>query len=75
MMRRITRGLYKSSIHRVSNKNITNRYSVVFLFDGNLDYKLRPLDSIEEEVQDEDVLTVEEHMLERTTTTYSEKRD
>ncbi|KAL5355205.1 hypothetical protein BJX96DRAFT_3619 [Aspergillus floccosus] len=76
MMSRITRGRYKSSIHRVINKNPTDRYSVVFFFDGNLDYKLRPLDSIGEEGQDEeDVLTVEEHMLERTTTTYNEKRD
>ncbi|KAL4982296.1 hypothetical protein BDW68DRAFT_192286 [Aspergillus falconensis] len=63
-------------IYRVINKNLTDLYSVVFFFYGNLDYMLRPLDSIRKEVQDDDdVLTVEELMLERKTTTYNEKRD
>lgn len=73
MMSRITRGHYKSSIHRVINKNLTDRYSVVFFFDGNLEYKLRPLDRVGQDQDEENVLTVEEHMLERTTTTYNTK--
>lgn len=45
----------------------------MFLFDGNLDYKLRPLDRGGQDQDEENVLTVEEHMLERTTTTYNTK--
>lgn len=71
MVSRITGGRYKSSIHRVLNKNSTDRYSVVFFFDGNLDYKLRQLDRIgQPDGDDDEVLTVEEHMNERIRTTY-----
>ncbi|KAJ5744670.1 Oxoglutarate/iron-dependent dioxygenase [Penicillium manginii] len=73
MISRITRGNYRSSTHRVINKNPTDRYSVVFFFDGNVDYKLRPLDRVGQDSDEEDVLTVEEHMVERTTTTYKHK--
>ncbi|KAJ5984551.1 Oxoglutarate/iron-dependent dioxygenase [Penicillium waksmanii] len=73
MISRITRGNYRSSTHRVINKNPTDRYSVVFFFDGNVDYKLRPLDCVGKDSDEEDVLTVEEHMMERTATTYKHK--
>jgi isopenicillin N synthase-like dioxygenase len=73
MISRITRENYRSSTHRVINKNPTDRYSVVFFFDGNVDYKLRPLDRVGQDSDEEDVLTVEEHMVERTTTTYKHK--
>lgn len=70
MLSKWTGGLYKSSVHRVLNKNKTDRYSVVFFFDGNLDWELRPLDGSEPEDQRDAVLTVEGHMLERIRTTY-----
>ncbi|KUI60242.1 hypothetical protein VP1G_07450 [Cytospora mali] len=81
MISRITGGFYKSSVHRVINKNPDDRYSVVFFFDGNIDYKLRLLDKafdkdgreIVEQEADEKVLTVEQHMIERTMTTYNLK--
>ncbi|KAK6611196.1 2OG-Fe(II)oxygenase superfamily protein [Botrytis cinerea] len=43
---------------------------VVFFVDGNLDYKLRRLDKIGQPGEDEEALTVEEHMEERRRTTY-----
>ena len=63
-----TNGAYKSSVHRVVNKNPWDRYSVVFFFDGNLDCPLAPLD--ESGAEGEKILTVEEHMIERMTSTY-----
>ena len=74
MISRITGNQYKSSIHRVVNKGSMDRYSVVFFFDGNLDYKLRRLDKIGQPTYDEDVLTAEEHMIERRNTTYGIKK-
>ena len=73
MMSRITGNQYKSSIHRVLNKGLVDRYSVVFFFDGNLDYILQPLDKIGQPEYNETVLTVEEHMIERRNTTYGIK--
>ena len=67
MLSKWTRNEYKSSMHRVLNKNPTDRYSIVFFFDGNLDCPLAPLDGTP--VQG-DVLTVEGHMIERMTTSY-----
>lgn len=54
MMSRITRGHYKSSIHRAINKNLVDCYSVVFFFDGNVDYKLRPLSRVGQDSDEED---------------------
>jgi len=69
---KLTRGEYKSSIHRVLNKNPTDRYSVVYFFDGNLDYPLAPLDGSS---ACSEVLTVEGHMLERMTHSYGKGED
>jgi isopenicillin N synthase-like dioxygenase len=63
-----TKNEYKSSVHRVINKNPGgDRYSVVFFFDGNVDCPLAPLDGTAPEGK---VLTAEEHMFERMRTTY-----
>jgi isopenicillin N synthase-like dioxygenase len=70
MLSKWTGDEYKSSVHRVLNENKTDRYSVVFFFDGNLDCPLSPLDGSK---VDGDVLTVEGHMIERMTTSYEKK--
>ena len=64
-----TAGEYKSSVHRVLNKNPTDRYSVVFFFDGNVDCVLRPLDGSEAKEE----LTCEEYMIRKLSHSYSEK--
>lgn len=58
---------YKSSVHRVISKNPTDRYSVVFFLDGNLDCPLDPLDGRPNHGSG----TVEEHMLKRLKESYS----
>lgn len=65
-----TAGTYKSSVHRVINKSPGDRYSAVFFFDGNLDTSLAPLDG---RPTDEQVKTVEQHMLERMGMSYGTK--
>ncbi|KAL3489677.1 hypothetical protein BJX62DRAFT_238940 [Aspergillus germanicus] len=65
-----TKGEYKSSVHRVINREPGDRYSVVFFFDGNGDAKLAPLDGSQEE---EDPLTVEQHMIRRVAESYGKK--
>lgn len=62
-----TANQYKSSVHRVLNQNTTDRYSIVFFFDGNLDCPLAPLDGSKVEGH---VPTVEEHMIKRLTHSY-----
>lgn len=62
-----TSGKYKSNTHRVLCQNKTDRYSVPFFFDGNLESRLAPLDG---SVSQKGVLTVEEHMMERFASTY-----
>jgi isopenicillin N synthase-like dioxygenase len=55
----------------VINKNETDRYSVVFFMDGNVDYKLRRLDKIGQPIRaDEDLLTVEGYMFGKRNSTY-----
>ena len=67
MLSKWTRNEYKSSVHRVLNKNPIDRYSVVFFFDGNLDCPLGPLDGSKDEGE---FLTVEKHMIKRMTESY-----
>lgn len=76
MTSRITGGLYKSSIHRVVNKNLTDRFSVVYFFDGNIDFKLYPLGVVYGKGIDENekAPTVVEHMIERTMASYNMKK-
>ncbi|CEN59744.1 hypothetical protein ASPCAL02188 [Aspergillus calidoustus] len=64
-----TRGEYKSSVHRVINREPGDRYSIVFFFDGNGDAKLAPLDGS----QEDDPLTVEQHMIRRVAESYGKK--
>lgn len=71
MLSKWTSDRYKSSLHRVVHTNPTDRYSVVFFFDGNLDCSLRALDGSQRE--DEEGLTVEKHMIYRMTHSYGKK--
>ncbi|RDW63496.1 hypothetical protein BP6252_11041 [Coleophoma cylindrospora] len=65
IFQRYTGGNYKSSLHRVINKSSKDRYSIPYFFDGNLNAVLSPVTGIKDGVE---ALTVEEHMLERMTT-------
>ncbi|KAK7537202.1 uncharacterized protein J3D65DRAFT_624737 [Phyllosticta citribraziliensis] len=67
MLQQITGGYFKSNLHRVLNLGDADRYSVPYFFDGCLDARLKRLDGADEDR----ILTVEEHMLERFATTYS----
>ena len=69
MMSKLTGGVYKSSMHRVVNRNKTDRYSVVFFFDGNRDFKLSPLGAGPES-QKEAAMTAEEYMFDRLNFSY-----
>lgn len=73
MLSKWTKHEYKSSVHRVINRNPGDRYSVVFFFDGNLDCRLSPLDGSAEKEGEEEALTVEGHMLTRMTQSYAVK--
>ncbi|KAI1394379.1 citrinin biosynthesis oxygenase CtnA [Hypoxylon trugodes] len=75
VMSKITEGEYRSSVHRVWNKSSDDRYSIVFFFDGNLDFKLRPLSKLgQPEKGEERWLTVEEHVKARLTGSYGTKK-
>lgn len=67
MLCKWTKGVYKSSLHRVLNFGTKDRYSVPFFFDGNMECRLDPFDGSE---IDGGAATVEEHMLERFASTY-----
>ena len=69
MLQMWTRGVYKSSLHRVVNRGGMDRYSVPYFFDGNVDCVLKPLDGGICEGGGEP-LTVEGHMRERFGSTY-----
>ncbi len=71
MLSKWTSDRYKSSLHRVVHSNPTDRYSVVFFFDGNLDCSLRALDGSQR--KDEEGLTVEKHMIQRMAHSYGKK--
>lgn len=66
MLQLWTKGEYKSNTHRVINSSQTDRYSVPFFFDGNLEYVLKPLDGSSGEGK-----TVEQVMSERFAKTYT----
>ncbi len=71
LMSKMTNGVYKSSLHRVVNRNPSeDRMSVVFFNVGNLDYKLRPLWGEEEEKGKGKGMTVEDWMLDRMNFSY-----
>ncbi|MCJ1418837.1 hypothetical protein MMC32_005188 [Xylographa parallela] len=72
VMSMMTGGEYKSSVHRVMNRNPEDRYSVVFFYDGNLDYRLRPLEKLQQvENGKNKAPTIEEHVRARLTGSYS----
>ena len=71
MLSKWTGDRYKSSVHRVVHRNPTERYSVVFFFDGNLDCSLKALDGSQRD--EEEGLTVEKHMIRRMTESYGAK--
>lgn len=62
---------YKSSVHRVINEGGTDRYSIVFFLDGNLDVALSPLDG--SQPPGGKAITVEDHMVKRITESYAKK--
>ncbi|KAK2597578.1 hypothetical protein N8I77_012357 [Diaporthe amygdali] len=63
-----TKGIYRSAVHRVINTSGGHRYSVPFFFDGNAEAQLRPFDG--SEPVGGRVVTVEEHMLQRLSSSY-----
>ncbi|CAK7236511.1 hypothetical protein SBRCBS47491_009661 [Sporothrix bragantina] len=69
-----TKNVYKSNVHRVINRGTTDRYSVPFFFDGNLDHRLAPLDG-SSPLNGGEVWTVEEHMLRRLGKSYSQQQE
>ena len=46
MLDRLTRGVYRSTPHRVVNKSRRSRVSFPFFFDPNLDARIRPIESL-----------------------------
>ena len=75
MMSKMTQGRYKSGMHRVVNRNRTDRYSIVFFHDGNLDCKLTALGEGTtatgvEGREDEEAMTAEEYMYDRMNFSY-----
>lgn len=66
----LTEGDYISSVHRVWNRSNKDRMSVVFFWDGKLDFKLRPLGNQAGDDGD-DSPTIEEHVRARLTGSYS----
>jgi len=68
MLSKWTKGVYKSSLHRVLNGSKRDRYSVPFFFDGNMECRLDPFDG--SAIGEGEPVTVEEHMLERFRSTY-----
>lgn len=63
----LTKGEYRSNIHRAINKSGSHRYSVPFFFDGNRNYVLRPLDGSRDS---EEGMTVKSFMRARHKRTY-----
>jgi isopenicillin N synthase-like dioxygenase len=56
MLDRITRGLYRSTPHRVLNRSGQSRYSYPFFFDPNFDAPVAPVDLSQTDISDHDYL-------------------
>lgn len=76
MMIKLLGSQYKSGLHRVINRASTDRYSIVYFFDGNREFKLRPLNLGEtasgEDENDSGVMTCEEYLFDRIRSTYGQ---
>lgn len=73
ILERWTNGDYKSAQHRVVNASPTkDRYSVAYFLEGNLDCRVQALSSDKENGhKNDDSFTVEEHMIDRLSSSYS----
>jgi isopenicillin N synthase-like dioxygenase len=65
MMTKLLGGRYKSSMHRVINRAPTDRYSIVYFFDGCRNFELRPLGEGAVDGNGEPYMTAEEYMFDR----------
>jgi isopenicillin N synthase-like dioxygenase len=64
MMQLWTGGMYRSTLHRVVNSSGRERYSIAFFNEGRLDYRVKRI-IVGEGVEDEEGITVEEHLKRR----------
>ena len=64
MMQLWTGGMYRSTMHRVMNTSGRERYSIAFFNEGRLDYRVKRI-IVGEGVEDEEGITVEEHLKRR----------
>jgi isopenicillin N synthase-like dioxygenase len=75
MMIKLFGDQYKSGLHRVINRAPAHRYSIVYFFDGNRDFKLRRLgqgpDGAAAAEDEEEVMTCEEYLFHKIRSTYS----
>jgi len=62
MFQKWTRGLYRSTLHRVVPVRGGHRYSIPFFFDGNPAFRLVPFDG---EREGDFIETVEDHLISR----------
>lgn len=61
MMMMMLGSRYKSGLHRVINREPVDRYSLVYFFDGNREFRLRPVGGKGEE----EAMTCEEYIFDR----------
>ncbi|PVH93132.1 Clavaminate synthase-like protein [Periconia macrospinosa] len=73
MMTKLLGDRYRSALHRVINRAPTDRYSIVYFFDGNRDFKLQPLDRDSPAAADDQAqyLTCEQYMFDRIRSSYA----
>ncbi|KAK7733907.1 hypothetical protein SLS53_008057 [Cytospora paraplurivora] len=74
MMIKLFGSQYKSGLHRVINRSPTDRYSIVYFFDGNRDFKLRPLaqEGTLSGGDEDGIMTCEEYLFDRIRSTYEQ---
>ena len=65
MMQVWTAGLYKSTLHRVVNRSGKERYSIAFFNEGRLDYRVKRIIVGKGSAEDEEGITVHEHLKRR----------